>query len=84
MATNTQFLHAEHKSFTELISKLRPSYKPPTRKPLAGDLLDKVYEDCKEQAQQQLSGKFVTMSLDGWSNIHNDPIVCTVATTTSG
>ena len=26
----------------------------------------------------------MTLSLDGWSNIHNDPIVCIGASTTSG
>ena len=66
IATNTPFLHIEHESFKEMMSKLRPSYRPPTRKAISEDLLIEVYEMCADSAKQNLNGKFVTLSLDGW------------------
>lgn len=37
-----------------------------------------------EQCQETLNGKTVSMSLDGWSNIHNEPVVCVSASTAEG
>ena len=79
VVTNTPLLRTEHSSFTQFISKLRPSYKPPTRKRLSEELLDKLFDDCKEQAAQQLTRKLV-----GRLNIDNEPIVCIAVTTTTG
>ena len=31
-----------------------------------------------------LNGKIVTLAQDGWSNIHNDPVLATFVTTDSG
>ena len=39
-----------------------------------------MMEDCKEQLQ----GKTVSIALDGWSNVHNEPLVCISVTTTDG
>ena len=68
LATNTPFMHVEHKSF-KMMSKLRLSYRPPTRKAISEDLLNEVYEMCADSAKQNLNGKFFTLSLDGWSNV---------------
>ena len=84
ISTNTPFNRVEHPQFKELISKLRPSYKPPGRKLLGGVLLDKVHNECMEVANVTLDKQVVTLSLDGWSNIHNEPIVCIAATAASG
>lgn len=83
-ATNTPFQRVEHKAFKELVKALRPSYTPPDRHRLANELLENVHNNCEEKAKALLSGKEVTLSLDGWSNIHNEPLVCMAATTASG
>ncbi|KAK6186203.1 hypothetical protein SNE40_008288 [Patella caerulea] len=75
-ATNSSFLTVEHREFKQFIEMLRPWYKPPTRKDVAGSLLDQVHEDLQQKCAEILSGKPVNMSLDGWSNIRNEPIVC--------
>jgi hypothetical protein len=31
-----------------------------------------------------LKGKTACLGLDGWSNVHNEPIICATATTDSG
>ena len=83
IATNTPFNRVEHPTFLALVSALRSSYRSPNRHVLAEDRVNKVHEECTEQAQKDLN-ELVTLSLDGWSNIHNEPIVCIGASTTSG
>ena len=35
-------------------------------------------------AKTTLAGKWVTLSLDGWTNVNNESLVCIAATTTNG
>ena len=74
---NIPFSVAEHPLFLDLIQTLRPGYKPPTRKALGEKHLDSVTEKLKGEMKEQLEGKMVTLVEDGWSNIHNDPVVAT-------
>lgn len=83
-ATNTPFNHADHPLFKEMITALRPGYKPPSAFQLAGPLLNKTHASVVEKDQECLRGKTVSMALDGWSNIHNEPIVCCSMTTGEG
>lgn len=76
-ANNIPFNVAEHQTFLELISTLRPGYIPPSRKALSGPLLDEVVQEIEEATRSVLTGKTVTLIEDGWSNIHNDPIIST-------
>ncbi len=75
-ATNSAFRHVEHAEFIRLLATARPGYKPPTRHEVGGKLLDDVYESITSDVKKQLIGISVCMSIDGWSNIHNDPIIC--------
>ena len=54
---------------------LRPGYTPPTRKSLAGGLLDKIFNEVNTMTASALEGKDVTLVQDGWSDIHNSPII---------
>ena len=83
-ATNTPFQRVEHPAFKKLLKMLRPSYQPPDRKVLASELLEKVHDNCVQKASGILKDEHVTLSLDGWSNVHNQPIVCVAATTSQG
>lgn len=83
-ATNTPFLHADHPTFREMCAKMRPGYAPPSSRQIGGNLLDEVYEDTLDKQKNEIKGKTVSMSLDGWSNVHNDPIVCCSITTSAG
>ncbi|KAJ8885212.1 hypothetical protein PR048_011408 [Dryococelus australis] len=40
------------------------------------ELLDDIYADKCTEVKKKLSGKSVCMALVGWSNVHNNPIVC--------
>lgn len=72
-ATNAPFSSVDHKEFKQLISNLRPGYKPPNCHDLAGSLLDKVHNSVMETYEKDLKGHTVCAALDGWSNIHNEP-----------
>ena len=75
-ACNIPFLAAENEHMKQYISMLRGgSYQIPSRKQLSTTLLDKVYTECKEILATNLKGKEVTLIQDGWSNVHNQPII---------
>lgn len=63
---------------------LHPGYKPPDRKTVGGKLLNEVYlnemKDC-DTATNRSNG---VLSIDGWENVNNEPIICASVTTTSG
>ena len=74
----------EHPEFVKLMEMLRPDYKPPSRVDVADTFLPQVYESEMGQCSDKLSGKMVSLALDGWSNVHNEPIVCCTVTTDTG
>lgn len=74
---NIPFSVADHPQFKKVIQLLRPGYKPPTRKVIAGPLLDTVHEDLCKEMRKEIDGKTATLVEDGWSNQHNEPIVAT-------
>lgn len=80
-ATNCSFRSIEHREVKKAISLLRPGYIPPSRKDISGKLLDQIYLEEKERCFSNLSGSYVNMSIDGWSNVHNEPIICATITT---
>lgn len=75
-ATNTPFHAVEHPQFIKMVQKLRPGYVPPNRKQVGGDLLENAFSDVLEQYSNELKGKTVCLAIDGWSNVHNEPVVC--------
>lgn len=75
-ATNSSFRIVEHPEFKKACSLLRPGYEPPNRRQIGGKLLDDVYLGVIENAKISLMGKHVCMALDGWSNVHNEPVIC--------
>ncbi|XP_073405851.1 uncharacterized protein [Dendrobates tinctorius] len=83
-ATNSSFRLTENPHFINMVQSLRPGYSPPSRADVAGKLLDQVYDREMEQCATALEGKIVNLSIDGWSNVHNDPIVCACITTEEG
>lgn len=83
-ATNSSFRLVEHPTFIKAVQMLRPGYKLPDRKAIGGRLLDIVHDRHQNTCKDQLNGKTVCMSLDGWSNVHNEPIVCVAVTDEEG
>ena len=73
-ATNSAFSHTEHKEFIKLVNMLHPGYNPPSRFDVANKLLDQVHNTMESDCRDKLEGQTCSMSLDGWSNVHNEPI----------
>lgn len=79
-ATNTAFRAVEHVEFVKLVNMLRPGYNPPNRHSISNELLNEVYDSLTSLIKNELEGKTVCMALDGWSNVHNDSIICIYVT----
>ena len=83
-ATNSSFRTVSHPVFKKLVSHLRPGYVPPSRYSISDDILDYVHDEEYNLSKSRLQGKTVSMDLDGWSNIHNEPVLCASITTENG
>ncbi|XP_067412238.1 uncharacterized protein [Emydura macquarii macquarii] len=79
-ATNSPFCIVSNKHFIDMVESLEPGYTPAGRADIGGKLLDTAYEKELEQCARNSEGKFASLSLDGWSNVHNDPVICACVT----
>lgn len=75
-ATNSAFRIVEHAEFIKMVKDMRPGYVPPNRKQIGGVLLEAVHSEVLSDLKSQIENKTVCLSLDGWSNIHNEPVIC--------
>ena len=83
-ANNIPFRTADHEEFHKLLHMLRPGYKPPSRKDISDKMIEKVHDSLQDDCRTKLRNSTVSMTLDGWSNIQNEPIVCATITTAEG
>ena len=74
----------EHPEFIKLCQLMTPGYQTPSRKQLGEKILDNAYNSEIASRKKVLSGETVSMCLDGWSNVHNDSIVCCSVVCSSG
>jgi len=79
-ATNTSFRSVENTEFLKLVNMLRPGYTPPNHFKIGNELLNEVYDQVSVNTKEGLAGKTVSMALDGWSNVHNESIICICVT----
>ena len=54
---------------------LRPGTKVYGRHTLSERLLEEEYKDVCSAAQKEIGGKMATLSVDGWSNLTNQPVL---------
>lgn len=77
-ANNIAFNAANSKEYKEMLEALRPGYLGPNRSNLGGRLLDEASIEADELLKQKLSESgSVTLLVDGWTNIKNEPIMAT-------
>jgi hypothetical protein len=76
-ACNLPFNMADNPTWRETVKMLRPGYEPPNRKDIGGALLDSVHADLFSNMKNDLKNKNVTLMQDGWSDIHNTPVIAT-------
>lgn len=72
---NIPFNVAEQEEFLTLIEKLRPGYKPPSRKALSENLLNEVTILLENNMTSALENNECTLIADGWSNIRNESVI---------
>lgn len=70
-----------------MISALRPNYAPQSRLDLAQELLNEVHEEIDNNMNADISrmkntnNRPLVLMQDGWSNLHNDPILASSVST---
>ena len=69
------FASAENPHFQALLAQLRPGYRGPTRRCVAGPLLNSVYNDKLAKVKLQIAGMMGTLMVDGWSSPCGDPVI---------
>lgn len=79
-ASNTAFRQVESTEFKDMLATFRPGYVPPNRDRIANDLLDTVYNEVDSKLMDEMHHldkkcTSITLCQDGWSSIHNDPII---------
>ena len=74
-ANNIPFSAVESKQFVRLCENLRPGYKPPTRRGIGSEVLDRCHSRIVSDCSSVLHGKEVPMCLDGWTNASHDSII---------
>ena len=60
---------------------LRPGFLPPNHHDVGSKILGKGQRSLLDTCKQTLLDKSLSLSLDGWSNVHNEPVVCVSVTT---
>ena len=76
-ACNLPFNIADHPVWKETVEMLRPGYKPPNRASIGGQLLDQVHDKITTKVSDEMKGKDAVLIQDGWSDIHNTPVIAT-------
>ena len=74
----------EHSEVLKTFKMLHPEYEPPSRLDIGNALLEEAYAQAYSGCKEKVEGKLVSMEMDGWSNIHNEPVVCTSISTYDG
>lgn len=70
---NIPFSFVENTHFKEFVKALRPSYSLPSRKFMAGTLLNSVDASSVALAKSELGiSNFTTLITDGWENIRRE------------
>ncbi|KAJ3639992.1 hypothetical protein Zmor_003318 [Zophobas morio] len=81
-ATGTPLSFTENKYWQKAFKALRPSFTLPSRFVLSSRLLDNEYLKIKESVTLELaSASYLSVQLDGWSNVRCEPIINVVLTT---
>ena len=69
-------MFAESESFKQFCKILRPAYKAPSRKQIAGPLLDQDFAQIQAEIKQKIhKSNWVKSVSHGWSNIRNEHVV---------
>jgi hypothetical protein len=72
----------ENPFIIQALHKLNPEYHPPSRKLLSTTLLEKEYKQVSTDIKKQIkNSNHICLISDGWTNIHQQPIINFMITT---
>ena len=72
----------ENPFIIQALHKINPEYHPPSRKSLSTTLLEKEYKQVSADMKQQIkNSNYICLTSDGWTNIHQQPIINFMITT---
>ena len=74
-ATNAPFSIVENKEFLGMMQMVRPGVKLPGRLAIGGRILNSVYDAEWQKFTETVKDKLVTLAIDGWSNVTNEPVL---------
>jgi hypothetical protein len=76
---NIPFNAVENPHLQKFLELLRPGYKLPSRKALSNELLDEIIKESQSNMEEKISAldetEALTLMQDGWSSLHNDPLI---------
>lgn len=75
-SANLPFSFVDNMYFKKFLNSLNPAYSVPSRKLLAGRLLEEQFAATQHTMKDYIKGKNVTLSQDGWSTNQNDQLIC--------
>jgi len=78
--TGTSFARIEEGNLLTALKVLRSDVQLPSRKKLAGPVLENAFIDVKKKCSMLLDNATFCITSDGWMNVRNDPIVNYMAT----
>lgn len=66
----------------EFFNMIRPNFQLPTREQLANELLNETFKRVSKQAIRHVEkSSYITLIIDGWTNVNKDAIINIVAMT---
>lgn len=72
----------ENPFIIQALHKINPEYHPPSRKSLSTTLLEKEYKQVSADMKKQIkNSNYICLTSDGWTNIHQQPIINFMITT---
>ena len=72
----------ENPFIIQALHKINPEYQPPSRKSLSTTLLEKEYKQVSADINKQIkNSNYICLTSDGWTNIHQQPIINFMITT---
>ena len=71
---NSPFVFVYHPEFKKFVAMLRPGCVLTDSRKIGGSILDSLYETAVE-VRARIEGSMVTLSVDGWSNVRNEPVI---------
>ncbi|CAH1985520.1 unnamed protein product [Acanthoscelides obtectus] len=81
-SSGCHFSIVDDSQWKDFFANIRPSFKKPSRKDIAGKYLDNDFQEAEEEVWKKIhTANSLAFQCDGWSNARNEVIINFVVTT---